>query len=89
MPLSLCGFLSIVRHLPVNVCGKLCDRVDSSIIGSYTELGINTHMSVESLLYSLSNITELLDITIYVRFLSLDLLVEGQVSVCGTKPTMY
>ena len=46
-------------------------------------------MSVESLLYSLSNITELLDITIYVRFLSLDLLVEGQVSVCGTKPTMY
>ena len=46
-------------------------------------------MCVESLLYSLSNITELLDITIYVRFLSLDLLVEGQVSVCGTKPTMY
>ena len=63
--------------------------MDSSIIGSYTELGINTHMFVESLLYSVSNITELLDITIYVRFLSLDLLVEGQVSVCGTKPTMY
>ena len=33
--------------------------MDSSIIGSYTELGINTHMPVESLLYSLSNITEL------------------------------
>ena len=63
--------------------------MDSSIIGGYTELGINTHMSVESLLYSLSNITELLDITIYIRFLSLDLLVEGEISVCCTKPTMY
>ena len=46
-------------------------------------------MSVESLLYSLSNITELRDITIYVRFLSLDLLVEGQVSVCCTPTGIF
>ena len=34
--------------------------MDSSIIGSYVELGINTHMSVKSLFYSLSYTTELL-----------------------------
>ena len=40
--------------------------MDSSIIGSYIELVINTHMSVKSL-YSLSYATELLCITICVR----------------------
>ena len=67
MTLSVYGVLSIVGQLAVNICGKCCDRVDSSIIGSYIELGINTHMSVKSLLYSLSYTTELLYITICVR----------------------
>ena len=44
------GVFSIVGQLPVNICGKWCDRVDLSFIGNYIELGINNHMSAELLL---------------------------------------